>query len=455
MTGALLATLEWSDGGIRLLVFSATLLPALMLASRRSSYLVDYYLVVVCLNRFVRRLLDWWSGEFDPRPISSLLPLLIGILMLAVSVCQLPRMTVRYRQALGFVLAGLGYAALMGMSYRMAMLYSLAEYMAPVGLVFYGLAIRADQEVLDRWLNTVARLAVVVACYGWVQWATIPPWFAAWIEWSGMWTSMGHPQPFHTSICSTMESRGPFAWFMATAAISMLASPRWRRGVGLVGTIVVISAILPSTVRSAWVILAVGVGTFALLRGGRETGRLIAWGLVAVAPLVALRSQVPHVARLFDRVESIADFRQDGSFQGRVDIAERGIGLVVNAPQGYGLGASGMAGKISGIAGVIGDNGVLEVLTTFGLPGLLLLVAGMSPFLRDAVAIHRRRRGEHAALGLALFSAGMSAMLFANWFTAGSSGLALMVLGAVVAQQDPAASAEKPLRQNARAVRWG
>ncbi len=443
---SVVATLELSDGGIRLLVFPATLLPALVMASRKSSYLVDYTIVVVCLNRFVRRVLDWWGGEFDPRPISSLLPLLLGMLMLAVAVWELPRIPIRYRQALGLLLAGLGYAAIVGISNGMAMLYSLAEYLAPLGFLFYGLAIRADRRVLDRWLNTLARVAVGVACYGWYQWATIPPWFAAWIEWSGMWTSMGHPRPFHTSICSTMESRGPFAWFMATAAISMLASSRWRKGVGLVGAIVVVSAILPSTVRSAWVILGMGLGTFAILRGGRTASRIVVVALVAAASLLALRTQIPEVERLFHRVESMVDFRRDDSFRGRVDIAERGMWLVANAPQGYGLGSSGLAGKISGATGVIGDNGVLEVLTTFGLPGLLLLVAGIRPFLVDVVAIHRLARFEHAALGLALFAAGMSAMMFANWLPGGSSGMALMVLGAVVAHGVPGRGVRSRIR---------
>jgi hypothetical protein len=223
----------------------------------------------------------------------------------------------------------------------------------------------------------------------------------------------------------------------------------------LVGAIVVVSAILTSTVRSAWVILGIGVVTFAMLRGGQTAGRTLAVAAIAVCALLLARTQVPGVERLFSRVESIADFRQDGSFRGRVDIAERGIWLVANAPQGYGLGSSGMAGRISGSAGVIGDSGVLELLTTFGLPGLLLLTLWIRPFFVDAVAIHRRARREQAALGLAQLVGGMSAMAFANWLTVGSAGIALVVLGAVVAQGVPRPVTAKSAHRASGVVRWG
>lgn len=433
----MLATLEFSDGGVRLTLFATVMFTAALLASRNSTYLVDYYIVVVVLNRFVRRVLDWADGKYDDRPLSSLLPLAITALMAAVVLSKQSSFPRPLRISLGCLGASLGYAALIGASNGFAAFYSLLEYIAPLALLFYGIALRVDFLTVDRWVRTVAAAAVAVGVYGWYQWVVMPPWDAAWIEWSKMWTSMGHPEPFKSSVCSTLESRGPYAWFMATAAVPLLCAPRWRRSVGWAGAIFIVASILPSTVRSAFGILVVGVAGFAMARGGQSWLRSLLSLVIAIGGLMALKGALPESQRLYDRVETIGNFSADSSFQGRMGIAQHGIGIVASRPQGFGLGSSGLATAISGESGVIGDNGFLELIATFGLPGLALLMVGFAIIVREVIRINRLAPSEHAALGLAQLAAGTAAMAIANWLPGPYSGLAILPLGGVLGASLP------------------
>ena len=50
------------------------------LAAHRSSYLVDYAVIVFVFNRGLRRVLDYYAGTFNPLSPISLTPLLVTAL---------------------------------------------------------------------------------------------------------------------------------------------------------------------------------------------------------------------------------------------------------------------------------------------------------------------------------------------------------------------------------------
>ena len=56
---------------------------AVFLAARRSSYLVDYVVVIYVFNRGLRRVLDYYAGSFNPFSPVSLTPVIItGVMLL-------------------------------------------------------------------------------------------------------------------------------------------------------------------------------------------------------------------------------------------------------------------------------------------------------------------------------------------------------------------------------------
>ncbi|MGL4514104.1 MAG: O-antigen ligase family protein [Lacipirellulaceae bacterium] len=429
-----LATLEMTDGGMRFTLCAAVLAPAALLALRRSSYLIDYYIVVVCLNRLVRRLLDWSEGQYDDKPITSLLAMVIGGFAALAVLSEYTRLGPRLQRVVQYLGAALGYAFVVGLGNGTGAVFALMDYVMPFGLMLYGAAIRVDVATFDRWIKTMGVCAIGVALYGWYQWAVVPAWDETWLNWSKMWSSMGQPIPFQMGICSTLESRGPFAWFMAAAALPMIAANRWRRVAGWAGVAMLVAVTLPSTVRSSWAILLVGAVAYAALRGGTSLFRVgvVLVGLVAGG--MSLVSYLPESERLIARAESVTDLQNDGSFQGRVEIATAGFGVLLSRPQGYGLGSTGMSGKVGGQAGVIGDNGVWELVANFGAPGLVLLFAGFGILVTDTYRTLRATRSEHACLALAQLCSGVAGMVFANWLSGPYAGLSLMTFGAVLAQ---------------------
>ncbi len=413
-----------------MVIFLVTIFTAVALVSSKSTYLIDFYIVVACTNRLVRRVLDWMDGVFDPTPISSLLPILIGVMALAAAWTKRQRLPKSYRTGLYLILLGFAYATAVGLVNGPRAIYGLFEYLCPVGIAFYALLFVSNRQTVHRWIKTTIFCAVGVAVYGVFQWVFMPPWDAAWIEWSRMWTSMGHPEPFKTSICSTLDSRGPFAWFMAGSIIFMVASPKIPAYAKFPAIILAGLTIVLSTVRSAWGIVAVGVVVFSLLRGRQGWKKSVIGVLVLVAGLAILKDQMPESERLAARMETMVDVTSDGSFQGRVRIAQHGVWAVLTRPAGFGMGSNGLiTSKTTEGGSVVMDNGLLEIMVTLGLPGIVLVGGGLYQILRRAVELLRKTDSALLSIGLAQLASGIAACAFSNWFTLAYAAIMLAPLG--------------------------
>lgn len=418
------------DGGLRPVILSAVVLPAAWLALRESAFLFDYFIIVSALNRLLRRVLDWSTATYDPQPLSSTMAPLIGALAALAVARRWPSLPTFARRAALCLMAGLVYGLAMGWQHRTGALFALANYVMPLAFLFYPMAVRATPEVVDRWLRTTVTVGLVVAVYGWVQWAVVPPWDAAWVRWSRMYTSMGQPIPFRMGICSTLESRGPFAWFMATVGIIMLAGRQWRWPWGWAGAAVVAGAAVLSTARTAWGFLILSVGVYALLRGGRGIAQVGLACAAVMAVVVAALPYLPESDRLVSRVESLQNIGQDGSFRGRVTIAQHGSWMILTTPQGFGLGSTGLASKLTQTGGVIGDNGYLELLANFGLPGFAALAVGVGIIVVHVAEQRRQTNADHAHLALAMLAGGLVFLIIGNWVSGPYAAVVFALLGA-------------------------
>lgn len=99
--------------------------------------------------------------------------------------------------------------------------YDLANYVIPLLLLPY-LAIKPMKaKELDRLLYSYANIAVLVAIYGIIQYLTVPPWDAFWMNNVEM-NSIGIPEPLQIRVFSSMNSPGPCAIFLAMALVPML-----------------------------------------------------------------------------------------------------------------------------------------------------------------------------------------------------------------------------------------
>jgi putative inorganic carbon (HCO3(-)) transporter len=436
MGSMLLASLEFTDGGTRFLVFGAILLPAIIMTIVRSTWIVDYYFFVVCTNRLVRRLLDWNDGEYDSRPISSLTPLIISLLMLFVVTINYQNLSKQVRNQSLLLLGVLLFGCLLGIRNGISMIYSFLEYLAPLAVLIYAISMEVDYRLFQRWLRTTYVLASAMAVYAWFQWVEMPPWDAFWIEQSGMWTSMGIVESYRTAAFGTLESRGPFAWFMATVAIPMIITSRGRNVILWLGVALIVSSILPSTVRSAFGIIALAVIGYVLTRGITKSLNLVfALGAILGA-LVMLRQFVPETELIFNRLETVSDITNDSSFQGRVGQAQIGFGTAITNPIGFGLGSSGLGAVATGQSTLVFDNGYLEILTTFGLVGSFIGFCVIFLTMRRIYLFAKYCGDDASYLAFAIFFSAIGAILFSNWLLMSCASVGILCIAFAIVNME-------------------
>ena len=396
------------DGLDRVLLCCLLMIPAVAFAVRSSSLLVDYLLIIVVINRLLRRFLDWGEGRYDTTSLISLLPLATAALMIWTILHRWSTLPPYMRRAGGYWAAAMTYGLGLGViGWGLPALYGCAEYVTPLIVLFYCVSIRPSASTVTRWATVLGTLGVLAGAYGIYQWTDPPPWDAKWVVWSGMFSSMGPPLPYQLGICSTLESRGPAAMFFATTAAALIMLPSLRSLGGMFLAAVPAMALLLTQARTGLIYLVITLiasAIFARKKGGVK----IILGLLVLSGLTAyLLGRQDQSSTIFNRVGTLGNMQNDGSAQGRVGIATSGVQLVVTNPVGFGFGSGGNAMKAAagGSEGAaVGDNGYLEILSTLGVPGTLLYGAGLGILGRQ---LWRYRRATTALEPTTIFGLGL------------------------------------------------
>ena len=361
-------------------VTAAFLLPALWLAVKGSSLLVDYAVFLYVIDREIRRVVDWSQGSFNPFSPIVLIPLVATGLLLLPFFSRFRWLHPTSKKIFILFLAAVGYGTFVGLtSNGIAAVYAASEYLAPIALMGFTATAPVNQATADRWMKSAGWITVGACLYGWFQYLTIPPWDAYWVQQVGFVGYLGKLAPTEMTVFSTFAERGPCASFLSLALIPILVSRRWRLTLGWPEVLLILSTILLTMVRTGLILAGVGVLIHPLLNRGKA-----ALGIVALVAVIALAgfvglSRMPNSDRISGRFSTLGNMQHDGSFQGRLGIADAGVKMAISNPVGFGIGSSGLAGRLNtgttDSAAVIGDNGYLEVITSFGVPGGLLLAA--------------------------------------------------------------------------------
>lgn len=365
---------------IEWVVFFFIVVPGLLYAMRGSSYLVDYTILVFVFNREIRRMVDYYNHQFNPFSMISVTPLvMLGLLFLGF-LWNFKALHPLAKRIFLLMIVAIFYGFAVGVLHNgLATLYQGAEYLATVGLMGYVAVNPADDRTADRWLRTAGIAAVLAAFYGWYQFLTIPSWDAFWVDQVGFIGYLGRLHPTEMWVFSTFSDRGPCASYLALAAIPMLISRRWRVSLGWPEVLVVLSCIFLTMSRGGIILVILGVLLFPLLNGGRSSGRILVFGTLACGVIFAGLNSVPGADRFVQRFETLGHMQDDGSFQGRLDIFHDTWPDVIDNPAGYGIGSSGLAGRLNGnqSESVVSDNGWLELMTSLGWFGFLLFAAAL------------------------------------------------------------------------------
>jgi putative inorganic carbon (hco3(-)) transporter len=362
-------------------IMAALLLPALWFAVAGSSLLVDYALFLYVFNRGIRRVLDWSQGSFNPFSPIVLVPLIATGLLLLPVFARFRFLHSTPKQIFLLFFLAVGYGTLVGLAQNgVAAVYSASEYVSPIALMGFTATAPVEALTADRWMKSAAWLTVAASLYGWYQYLTIPPWDAFWVERVNFVGYLGKLAPTEMTVFSTFAERGPCASFLALSAIAIIVSRRWHLFLGWPEALLILSTILLTLVRSGLILVAVGVLIHPIINRGRSALSIVVLLAVVAAASTFGLSRMPNSDRLTGRLSTLGNMQEDGSYQGRLGIASQGIHLIVSNPLGFGIGSSGLGGRLNSDSAksdsVIGDNGYLEVLTSLGVPGGLCLAVG-------------------------------------------------------------------------------
>jgi hypothetical protein len=388
---------------IEVTIFFLIVLPGFILALNGSSYLVDYTTLVFVFNREIRRLVDFYNHQFNAFSLISVTPLAMLALLFVSFLCRFNILHVRAKQIFLMLLVAIGYGFVIGITRNgAACIYQGAQYLSTIGLMGFVAVSLADDKTADRWLRTAALAGILAAAYGWYQYFTIPDWDAFWVRQVGFESYLGGQLiPTKMWVFSTFSERGTCAIYMGLVAIPMLVSKRWRAVLGWPEVILVLSCIFITFSRIGIVVAVVGIVLFPILNGGKNAGRIIIVVALAVGTLFAFADKIPGVDRMAKRFEILLHIQDDGSFKGRVVIANATWPYALTHPIGFGIGSSGMSARMNGAQnGLVTDNGWLEIMTSLGLPGFALF-AGALFMLWRYFALLRRLGVRDDYLGLA------------------------------------------------------
>jgi hypothetical protein len=287
-------------------------------------------------------------------------------------------------------------------------------------------------DILDRWIKTVGWAAVFASAYGWYQYFTIPAWDAFWVRAVGFEGYLGKLKPTEMTVFSTMSERGPLASFLGFAVIPMICAKRWRNIGGWLSVLLILSVILLTFVRSTIITIGLAAVLYPLLNRGKNTFRIvILLCVIALAANVGL-SLIPTSGKISERVSSIATITKDGSFQGRMEIAQYGFSSVIRNPIGTGLGSTGLAGRVNTgeieAGAAIGDNGYFAILFTFGWIGSFFFFRAFYLIWRQIRIFERLGiRTDAVMLFKAFFVTGSIALIAGDWI-AGAGSIVFFIL---------------------------
>ncbi len=393
-------------------------------ALQRSTFLVDYVVIVYVFNRGLRRILDYNAGAFNPLSPVSLTPLAVTMLMMLPFLGRFGMLPKSHRTILTCFFVAIGYGFLVGFArVQFAAVYALAEVLAPIALFGYILTIGADQETKDRWLRTSAWCAVVASAYGWYQYFTIPPWDAFWVRAVGFEGYLGILEPTKMSVFSTMAERGVFGGFLGFAIVPMIISPKWRTPLSWFAVLLVLSNILLAQTRTGIILATFTIIVYVMINKGTGLFQmLIAMAVIGGAAWFGM-DKMPGSEKLQDRFSTLGSMQEDGSFQARMDIYSYGVATILLNPIGFGLGATGISSRIntgggSNTGAVITDAGYIEIVAQYGwLGAILILYALLLMWKQLAIRFKIGFRPTEVMLARALLIALIPACFVANVIT--------------------------------------
>lgn len=416
-------------------VVLALVFPAFVLAMIQSRMLVPYTLVVWAIAPEIRRIMDWMEGTYHSVSLLSVAPLLAGAMIIIPVLRSIHHVDKPLARAVLYFGVALGYGSLIGLAKNgMGFAYDLANYVIPLLLLPYFAVRPFSPKDLDRLLYAYANIATLVAVYGIIQYLTVPPWDAFWMNHVEM-NSIGMPYPLEIRVFSTLNSPGPCAAFLALALVPMLMEKRWRGTLGWVGLLLTVTGLLITLVRSAWLVVFVMLLVYIVTSASKGKWKTILQLVLVGAAMFYIVPKLPGAEGLVARMETLTSIQEDHSYNERLDLLNTMVPAVIGNPVGQGIGSVGTGTKLEnggdlGEHGVM-DNGIIAVFLTFGIAGALFFFGALfflAKKLLQRIAL-RDSYQPYARLAFAAWAGAVANLISDNGFPGMRGYLVWMLIG--------------------------
>lgn len=416
-------------------VLAGLLFPAFLLALAKPRLLVSYTLLVWAVGPEIRRISDWSEGVYHSVSVLSLAPLLTGATLAIPVLREIHKIKKPSARIIALFGTALAYGMLIGLAKNgMGSVYDFANYLIPLMLIPYFAVLRFTPKDIDRLLYDYANIAVLVSIYGIVQYLTVPPWDAFWMNHAEM-MSIGFPVPLEIRVFSTLNSPGPAAAFLVFALVPMLLEKRWRGILGWAGVLLVIVCLLTTLVRAGWLVMLVMLLVYIASSPSKGKWKTLFQLLFMAAALFWIVPKLPGAEGLVARMETLGSVSEDHSYNERLDLWQRMVPMVASNPVGQGIGSVGQGTKIGndGALGEYGnmDNGFIALLLTFGAFGGLFFIWALGTVLKQIVIRVTRKDSlqPYARLSLAAWSGAIATLMSDNGFPGLKGYLIWMLIG--------------------------
>jgi hypothetical protein len=430
---------------------------ALKLVGREPACYVAFVLWLLVVTPGLRHFVDWYAG-FSQTNVMMLAP--YGAILLAAPTVVLYVLNGRRHSGplvTMAVLVGFGlWVTMLGGSMQDAGLTAV-RWLSPM---VFGAYIWAQAAALPEIRATVLsslRIALpAVAAYGVVQFVSVPPWDAYYMETAPI-SSIGRSLPFEVRVFSTMNHPGTLAALLSAGILLLL--PRIR-GPEFVGILLASCTLFLTTQRAAIGALCLSLLVIVVASRSRAVRRGFLKLAIISAAAVLVASAVPEMGqKLTSTFASIARLGEDDSAQARLMQYGQLAIQVEGSPFGAGLAwATNRVQRERG-AELALDSGVIDILVSFGIAGGLLFLGMLAVLLARGWMIATMADDAQARAELGVVIYGLALLPFSSQH-AGEPGVFLYLgLGLLLARAcgAPAATAEGPeaIRRPAAVTRSG
>lgn len=378
------------------------------------------------LTPFVRRVVDFHTA-FHSQSLVMLAPFLVSCICCGTAIRIFPQLLNRIYLPYFIMLTVITMGFLLGIVQAgvFSALYAMLNWIVPLLMAIH---ILAHPELAEANANCLFRTLIhgvlVMGAYGVYQFYYLPIWDAYWAINADM-ASLGRIEALNIRIFSTMNSPGILAQMLMAGLVSLLIA---RSSVKLLAAPFGLASFMLSMVRSAWGGWIIAV-IFVLAKSSFKAKiRYLALTCMIAAIAVPLLSTGPIADNFQSRFATLANLEDDGSLNARLSFYEDTVASVFTTITGAGLGVTGLASRLSNNSDhETFDNGVLDVVFTFGLLGVPVLVSLLVIVVR---VIRSSRCSAYANGSAAIAIAMMTQLIFANVLY-GVSGVILHVFAAL------------------------